>query len=498
MLTAKRTMALPRTLIPLILAAVLTAATTGCAVNPVTGENNLVLMSVDQEIAIGRENDANIKKQYGVYDDADLQAYVQQIGERLAQRSHRPQLVYRVTVLDSPDVNAFALPGGYIYITRGILAYLNSEAELAAVLGHEIGHVTARHSVRQYTATFAANVGATIMSIFVPELGNQAGQQLLNVIGGALLSGYGRDHELEADRLGAEYLAHTGYDPDAIIGVIGVLKNQEQFEKERARNEGREPRIYHGVFATHPSADTRLQQVVAQARKHKIRTASRVRRDEYLQRLDGVVFGDSVKEGIRRGVNFYHRDLNFGIVFPEGWRLENSPQALSARSADRNAVMTVRVEDIDRRLTPREFMLQRLKIDGLTREAPLAGTDFLSHSAVANINTPFGKHDSRISVVYYRNRAFVFYAATRAADSFDSQDRLFRATAASLHSLTPEEQRLAQGLRLRVVKVAHTDNFAGLAKKSPLNSYAESLLRLINAKYPHGNLKPGEKIKLVQ
>lgn len=281
-------MALRQTLIPLSLATVFTVAAAGCAVNPVTGGKNLVLISEDQEIGIGRENDAKIQKEYGVYDDARLQAYVQRVGERLAARSHRPGLVYRFTVLDSPDVNAFALPGGYVYITRGILAYLNSEAELAAVLGHEIGHVTARHGVRQYTAAVAANIGATIMSVFVPELGNQAGQQLLNAIGGALLSGYGRDHELEADRLGAEYLAHTGYDPDAIIGVIGVLKNQEEFEKERAQTEGREPRIYHGVFATHPSADTRLLQVVAQARKYQTGGATQDKRNEYLQQLDGV------------------------------------------------------------------------------------------------------------------------------------------------------------------------------------------------------------------
>lgn len=498
MLTAKQAMPLRQTLIPLILAAVFAVAAASCAVNPVTGKKNLVLMSADQEIAIGRENDAKIRQEYGVYDDAGLQAYVQRIGERLAARSHRPGLVYRFTVLDSPDVNAFALPGGYIYITRGILAYLNSEAELAAVLGHEIGHVTARHSVRQYTATFAANISATIMSVFVPELGNQAGQQLLNVIGGALLSGYGRDHELEADRLGAEYLAHTGYDPDAIIGVIGVLKNQEQFENERAQTEGREPRIYHGVFATHPSADTRLQQVVAQARKYKTGAASQVQRDEYLQRLDGVVFGDSVKDGIRHGVNFYHRDLNFGIRFPKGWRLKNSPQALHASSRDRNAAMTVRLEDVNRRLTPREFMLQRLKLDGLTREGPLAGTGLASHSAVVNIATPFGKRDSRVSVVYYRNRAFVFYAATKTADLFDSHDQLFRAAAASLHSLTPEQQRLAQGLRLRVVKAARADSFARLAQKSPLNTYAESILRLVNAKYPQGEPKPGEKIKIIK
>ena len=216
---------------------------TACATNPVTGGKDIVLMSEDEEIALGRANDPKIRAQYGVYDDSALQAYVQRVGEQLATHSHRPGLVYRFTVLDSPEVNAFALPGGYIYITRGILAYLNSEAELAAVLAHEVGHVTARHAVRQYTAATAASIGANILSAVVPELGSQAGQQLMNVIGNALLSGYGRDHELESDRLGAEYLARTGFDPHAMIGVVGVLKNQEEFEKQRAKEEGREPRF---------------------------------------------------------------------------------------------------------------------------------------------------------------------------------------------------------------------------------------------------------------
>jgi predicted Zn-dependent protease len=207
----------------------------GCAQNPVTGESNFVMLSEDSEIAIGRENHPKIIKQYGRYDNEALQTYVQAIGERLANASHRSELIYRFTVLDSPVINAFALPGGYIYITRGLMAYLNSEAELAAVLGHEIGHVTARHGVRQQSAAQAANLGYTLGAILLPQLRNRSSQQLFNVLGGALLSGYGREHELEADALGAEYLARTGYDSRAMIDVIRVLKNQEVFAAEQAK-----------------------------------------------------------------------------------------------------------------------------------------------------------------------------------------------------------------------------------------------------------------------
>src|SRR3989304_2911885 len=166
---------------------------TGCAVNPVSGKQDIVLMSEEQELALGRKTNQQVLQQYGVYDDQELNAYVKNIGEKLAAQSHRRDLVYRFTVVDSKEVNAFALPGGYIYITRGLLAYLNSEAELAAVPGAERGHVTARHSVRQISMARAASLGYTIGAILVPEAGSPVGQNLFDILGGALVSGYGRD-----------------------------------------------------------------------------------------------------------------------------------------------------------------------------------------------------------------------------------------------------------------------------------------------------------------
>src|SRR3989338_6992464 len=178
----------------LLITALALALLSGCAQNPVTGQNDFVMMSEEQEIAIGRQyNEQVISKQYQVYGSKALQDYVNRVGQKLARNSHRPQLQYHFAVLDTPEINAFALPGGYVYLTRGILAYLNSEAQRAAVVGHEIGHVTARHGVRQQSAAQAANIGLTIASIFVPEVNSMGGQNLTNLIGGALLSGYGRE-----------------------------------------------------------------------------------------------------------------------------------------------------------------------------------------------------------------------------------------------------------------------------------------------------------------
>jgi predicted Zn-dependent protease len=268
----------------------LAAGLSGCATNPVTGDKDFVLLSESEEISLGRRYHQDILREMSVYQDPDLAAYVSRVGQRVASASHRPGLNYQFTVIDSSDVNAFALPGGYIYITRGLLAYLNSEAELAAVLGHEIGHVTARHAVRQHSASTAAGVAGAILQA---TTGVQGSQDLFNVFGKAILSGYGREHELESDRLGAQYLARTGYDPQAMLKVIGVLKNQELFERQRAREENREPRAYHGVFASHPDNDRRLQEVVSEANRLRNGSGTRIGREDYLSEIDGLRFGDS-------------------------------------------------------------------------------------------------------------------------------------------------------------------------------------------------------------
>lgn len=481
-----------RALVSSLAAATLAVVIVACATNPVTGGRDVVLLSEQQEISLGKQNDPKIRQEYGVYDDAALQAYVQRIGERLGAQSHRPQLVYRFTVLDSDQVNAFALPGGYIYVTRGILAYLNSEAELAAVLGHEIGHVTARHSVRQYSAAVATNLAIGLLG------GGQAGQQLMGILGSALLSGYGRDHELESDRLGAEYLARTGYDPNAMIDVVGVLKNQEEAEKKRAEAEGREARAYHGVFASHPSADQRLQEVVAEARKFKTANGARVAHDEYLKQIDKLVFGDSAREGIRHGSNFYHRDLDVAVNFPTGWRLQNTPKAVIAQAPDRGATMQFAMEDLNTRVTAQEFLRTRVKTNSFIDEGALPGSALPSHTAVVRLSTPYGVRDVRVAVLLRQNRAFLFFGTTKDGAAFKRLDTEFLAAAKSLHTLTPKERPLAEGLRLRTIKARAGDNFVALAKRAPLNSHAELTLRLINDKFPAGEPVPGELIKTIE
>ena len=305
----------PRPSAILAAAACAAALAAGCATNPVTGGADFVMMTEEQELSLGRKADAEVRKQYGVYEDAALQAYLNRVGQKLARASHRPGISYRFTVVDSPEINAFALPGGYVYVTRGILPYLESEAELAAVVGHELGHVTARHGVRQQSAAMATGLGVSVLGAAIPGLGGSVAQNVADVISTAVLSSYGRDQELEADRLGAQYLARTGYDPQAMIRVVEVLKNQELFDAEVAKKEGREPRAYRGLFASHPDNETRLKEVVGEASK-LARGGGFEGEAEYRKAIDGIVWGDSPQQGIVRGNSFYHAELGFALSFP--------------------------------------------------------------------------------------------------------------------------------------------------------------------------------------
>lgn len=272
-----------------LLAGLLTTAIislTGCSTNPVSGKKDFSLISQDQEIAMGAQAHKSILKQKKRYNNPRLQAYVNNIGQQLARQSHRNKIRYTFTVLDDSSVNAFALPGGFVYITTGLMAYLNSEGELAGVLGHEIGHVTARHGVKQQSAGMAS---AILISVLSKKAGAGSGKQF-GQLGQALLSGYGRDHELQADKLGAEYLARVGYSPNNMIDVVTVLKAQEQFDKYQARKEGRRPRAYHGVFASHPRNDVRLQQVIRAAGKIKSAGKKPAGHDRYLQQIHGMKY----------------------------------------------------------------------------------------------------------------------------------------------------------------------------------------------------------------
>ena len=461
----------------------------GCATNPVTGKSDFVMMSEQQEIALGQRYHKEIMKQYKKYDDPELQRYVEGIGERLAAKSHRENLVFHFTVLDSPEVNAFALPGGYIYITRGIMAYMTEEAHLAGVLGHEIGHVTARHGVRQQAqGTLAGILGAAV------AIGTGSGQlaDVSNMLGAAIVRGYGRKHELESDRLGAEYIAKNGYDPEDMIDVVGILKNQELFEVQRAREEGRAPRTYHGLFSTHPKNDTRLQEVIRAAEKYRPANAVPPDNGEFLRLTNGMTYGDSEDQGVTRGNSFYHKELDFKATLPRGWRIENRPTHIDAISPAGQQLIRITMEDLSQREDASQFL--RRKFRSFSNGRSISTSEDQAYAGTAVINNPQFSNNVRVAAIYRGKKAFVVYGLGKSS----LPDESFLNASSSIRRLKSNEKALARERRIKIIRVKAGDTFAKLAKRSSLANYPEAQLRLINGMYPEGEPKSGQLIKIIE
>ncbi|MGH6691238.1 MAG: M48 family metalloprotease, partial [Gammaproteobacteria bacterium] len=303
-----------------------------CATNPVTGKRELSLMSEGQEIAIGKENHPQILAEMGQYNDPALQQYVRDLGQRLAKTSERPSLPWTFTVVDQPVVNAFAVPGGFIYITRGILAYLDSEAQLAGVLGHEIGHVTARHSAQQYSRAVAGQLGLLGLGIFVPAARpfGEVGSQAL----GLLFLKYGREDELQSDALGAQYAAANAWDPRAVPGFLSVLARLREGSEKGIPN----------WLSTHPDPASRVEEIQPLVQKLTAgRTDFGVNRDDYLRRIDGMIFGDSPEQGIVRGSAFLHAPLRFRVDYPQGWAIQNTARQVVAKAPNADVFLVLQI-----------------------------------------------------------------------------------------------------------------------------------------------------------
>lgn len=300
----------------------------GCATNPVTGRRQLALITEAQEIQMGQQAAQQVAQQLGLVDNASLQQYVQTVGERLARESERPNLPWRFAVVEDPTPNAFALPGGFIFLTRGMMDVMDSEAELAAVLGHEIGHVTARHSVTQISRGQLAQLGLGLGSIFFPSAAQsfgglaQTGMQLL------FLS-YGRDAERQADELGFKYALREGFEVREMDDIFATLMRIGQASGRSA---------LPTWLASHPAEPERIAS--AQARADTVtRAPLQTGRDEYLARINGLVYGDDPRQGFFRGGVFLHPELRFRIDFPEGWRTQNLPQSVNAMAPQEDAIL---------------------------------------------------------------------------------------------------------------------------------------------------------------
>ena len=320
-----------KTLSVILLTVSLALLIPSCAVNPVTGKRQLVLMTEEQEIAMGTQYDPTVISTFGLYEDEELLNFITEIGTEIGKISHRPNLQFHFRILDSPVVNAFAVPGGYVYFTRGILAQFNNEAELMGVLGHEIGHVTARHSVQQQTRQQLSQLALAAGMIAVPEVAQFAGEASAAMQ--LLFLSFSRANEREADRLGVEYASKVGYDAHQMAEFFDVLNKMQMASS------------HEGVpswMSTHPDPGQRNITVnqITEEWQAKLPTQSfAVNTKEYLKMIDGIVYGENPRQGFVENNMFYHPDLAFQFPIPENWTLVNSPMQVQIVSASKDAAM---------------------------------------------------------------------------------------------------------------------------------------------------------------
>lgn len=306
--------------------------TSACSKNPVTGKSQAFLMSEEREISLGKQSDPSIVASFGLYEDKTIQSFIDQKGQQMARVSHRPNLPFEFKVLDSPVVNAFALPGGFVYFTRGILAHFNNEAEFAGVLGHEIGHVTARHGAQQQRNQIVAQVGLIAGLVLSKEFASfaQEAQQGIQL----LLLKNSRDHESQSDELGVLYSTKIGYDSNEMADFFQTLK----------RLSDQSGAAIPTFLSSHPDPADRYNRVhelsdKAEAQFGDATTKWKVNRDQYLRMIDGLVYGEDPKQGYVENSVFYHPELKFEYPVPRNWRLQNSPQQVQMASEDGKAMM---------------------------------------------------------------------------------------------------------------------------------------------------------------
>jgi predicted Zn-dependent protease len=483
---------------PLILAAALLA---GCAtvVNPVTGREERTVMDEAAEIAEGRKAHPQVLAEYGRYDNARVQAYVNEVGQKLAKQSHRGSLQWTFTVLDSPEINAFALPGGYVYVTRGIMAYMESEADLAGVIGHEIGHVTARHGAQRATRQQTAGLGVFAASVLgaVLGVGDLAGQVAQTAAAGYIAS-YSRDQELQADQLGAEYLARNRYDPSNMVDVIGVLKDQERYAADAARDEGRAAPSGGNWLSSHPSNEQRLADIRGIAAKYKGQYGDDGRA-RYLQVVDGMAFGESREQGVTRGRSFYHEPLGIALTAPQGWKIANAPDAITLVNAAGDAGLVVKTVPPDAGASHEEIIRNVFKpTEGRTERRMLGGlaaTHVIGTRRNAQGQTG-GFQATIVSGPAQRHYALLY--AARDGLALQRAAAQLREAEASFRPLSVADRQAARPWVLKAVAFP-PGGFAELARRSPLPTRAEQQLRLINGVYgAQREPRAGEPVKIVE
>ncbi|MEZ0538842.1 M48 family metalloprotease [Fibrella arboris] len=470
---------------------------TNCARNPVTGKRELSMMSTEQEIAIGKESHPSIVASMGLYEDARLQAFMNEKGKAMAAISHRPELPYQFYIVDSPIVNAFAVPGGYVYFTRGILAHFNNEAEFAGVLGHEIGHITAKHAARQQTSQILTTGGALLGAILLDKSGGllesaMQGAQLLQL-------SYSRAHESESDQIGVGYSSKIGYDANKMADFFATIKRIQDNSGQSVPN----------MLSTHPDPGNRYTKVHELARAYQQQNPGnyKVNRDTYLRLIDGLLFGDDPKQGFVENNIFYHPELRFQFPVPAGWQTQNSPSQFQMGPKDGKSSMIMMLAkgsslDEAAQTMAKELGLKILEsgkrtVNGnqalvvISQQVPQQQQGQTSPQQTAANTLQIGTY-----LIQYNNAIYALHGLSSAAD-FEKSFPTFRTVSEGFRSLTDPEKLTRKPDRIYVRQAPRAGTFREVMTSMGMTASRIDELGVVNSLKADDPVEKGTLLKII-
>jgi len=467
-----------------------------------------------------------------IYDDPALDSYIRKLGEEIVAESEMAGEKFIFTLLDSPDLNAFATRDNYVYVNRGLLNYVSNEAQLVSVLAHEVGHITRKHVTGQEGKATGAQILSTVAAILSGS-GEvyEAGMAYAN----SLIRGYGRRNELEADEAGAEYMAKLGYAPSEMISMLSIMKDYELLQKDRARTKGASKQTYHGIFSSHPRNDSRLRTVVSKAQTFQAQQSRGDGAATYRQLTEGLIWGENFLAKEIKPQRYSDMTLRVRFDYPEGWKQTNDSKTRSSigtsvRAATSDAseakdgtstktpddtsdstssdtsddIPASKLETGDAKLamlpiartsqTPEEYLYNHLKVAKLDQGSAISPAGLKGFSGILPGNGD--KPDSRIAVIYYKRNAYIFTGEVSRAELFPEADKLFRQSIATFRPISRREIDGQKPKRIHYVKATNATTFEKLGKALKLSLSEVDDLRIINGHYPSGEPKAGDWIKI--
>jgi predicted Zn-dependent protease len=461
------------------------AASAACVRNPATGNLQLNLISESQEIELGKQAAQEVEQSIGLYKDPKLEAYVASLGQALSQKTNRPNLPWQFHVVEDAAVNAFALPGGPVYVTRGILGTLMTEAELAGVMGHECGHIAARHSANQMSKAELAQVGLGLGSVLSPELA-----QLSQIAGAGLqvlFLKFSRDDESQADKLGFGYMANIGYDARQMVDVFKTLDRVSKLA-----GGGKLPEW----LQTHPDPENREKAAEQRLAELKVDwSKAKVNRDEYLSVINGLVYGADPRQGFFQGSRFLHPELKFQITFPDGWQTQNTPQAVAAISPKQDAIVQLAAAG---KMSPDAAAQKFFSQQGIQRGQPAEVTVNGQRAAASYFaaQTQQGDVTGLIAFVAYNGTTYALLGYT-GAQTLQQYDPVFKSFIGSFGPLTDPAALSVQPAKIQIVRLDSDMTVEQFSRRFPSNVKLEELALINGFDDKDGRMQAGQKYKRV-